>query len=552
METGVTDSPLRTFARNLLGRLPGLAARARSAVRTPDEALVADAMDPDWYRAMNPDVAAAGADPVDHFLRHGWREGRDPVAAFSVRDYLDLYPDIAEAGINPFLHWLKAGKTEGRLPRREVGRAARAATLLEPLQVRLDRAAARWPRVRPASRDDLVRRLTALGPALSDLHLTVSHDDAFRNVGGLQLCVQREHAAFARQGVTGLHLHPVDTWPTLRQDGGGPLGLALGGEVLGIWSAEDLTTALASVLPADGRRSFALHSLLGHDPAAIEAVLRAGGFRRGVFWLHDFASLCAGVHLLRDDLADCGAPPAASAACGVCLYGPRRALHAGGHRRLFEAFDLTVLSPSQVALDLWQQASDLGEASARVLPHATLGGPAKGAPASPAPDGVLRVAFLGAPVPHKGWEVFCDLVQRFAGDPRYAFLQFGSQGAGYAGMGFVEASVSAATPHAMRDALAREEVDVALTWSLCAETFGFTALEAAAAGAAVLTGPDSGNIAAQVSAGLAGRVLADEAALSEAFASGEVLSLSRSARGATVHDLVFSELTASPGARPGP
>ena len=552
METGVTDSPLRTFARNLLGRLPGLAARARSAVRTPDEALVADAMDPDWYRAMNPDVAAAGADPVDHFLRHGWREGRDPVAAFSVRDYLDLYPDIAEAGINPFLHWLKAGKTEGRLPRREVGRAARAATLLEPLQVRLDRAAARWPRVRPASRDDLVRRLTALGPALSDLHLTVSHDDAFRNVGGLQLCVQREHAAFARQGVTGLHLHPVDTWPTLRQDGGGPLGLALGGEVLGIWSAEDLTTALASVLPADGRRSFALHSLLGHDPAAIETVLRAGGFRRGVFWLHDFASLCAGVHLLRDDLADCGAPPAASAACGVCLYGPRRALHAGGHLRLFEAFDLTVLSPSQVALDLWQQASDLGEASARVLPHATLGGPAKGAPASPAPDGVLRVAFLGAPVPHKGWEVFCDLVQRFAGDPRYAFLQFGSQGAGYAGMGFVEASVSAATPHAMRDALAREEVDVALTWSLCAETFGFTALEAAAAGAAVLTGPDSGNIAAQVSAGLAGRVLADEAALSEAFASGEVLSLSRSARGATVHDLVFSELTASPGARPGP
>ena len=552
METGVTDSPLRTFARNLLGRLPGLAARARSAVRTPDGALVADAMDPDWYRAMNPDVAAAGADPVDHFLRHGWREGRDPVATFSVRDYLDLYPDIAEAGINPFLHWLKAGKTEGRLPRREVGRAARAATLLEPLQVRLDRAAARWPRVRPASRDDLVRRLTALGPALSDLHLTVSHDDAFRNVGGLQLCVQREHAAFARQGVTGLHLHPVDTWSTLRQDGGGPLGLALGGEALGVWSAEDLTTALALVLPADGRRSFALHSLLGHDPAAIEAVLRAGGFRRGVFWLHDFASLCAGVHLLRDDLADCGAPPAASAACGVCLYGPRRALHAGGHRRLFEAFDLTVLSPSQSALDLWQRASDLGGVSTQVLSHATLGGPAKDAPASPAPDGVLRVAFLGAPVPHKGWEVFCDLVQRFAGDPRYAFLQFGSQGAGYAGMGFVEASVSAATPHAMRDALAREEVDVALTWSLCAETFGFTALEAAAAGAAVLTGPDSGNIAAQVSAGLAGRVLADEAALSEAFASGEVLSLSRSARGATVHDLVFSELTASPGARPGP
>ena len=76
--------------------------------------------------------------------------------------------------------------------------------------------------------------------------------------------------------------------------------------------------------------------------------------------------------------------------------------------------------------------------------------------------------------------------------------------------------------------------------------------EAAAAGAAVLTGPDSGNIAAQVKAGLAGRVLADEAALFAAFETGEVLSLSRSARGARVRDMVFSGLTASPGVRPGP
>ncbi|MCA6240667.1 MAG: hypothetical protein IM667_08530, partial [Phenylobacterium sp.] len=272
----MTDSPLRTLARRILGRLPGLAARARSTVRTPDEALAAEAMDPDWYRAMNPDVAAAGADPVDHFLRHGWREGRDPVAAFSVRDYLELYPDVAAAGINPFIHWLKAGKAEGRLPRREVGRAARAAALLEPLKVRLDRAAARWPKVRPASRDDLVRRLTALGPALSDVHLTVSHDDAFRHVGGLQLCVQREHAAFTAQGVSALHLFPVDTWPSLREDGGGLIGVSTGPEVWGAWTAADVAAALAAVLPPAGRRSFALHSLLGHDPAAVEGVLRAG------------------------------------------------------------------------------------------------------------------------------------------------------------------------------------------------------------------------------------------------------------------------------------
>jgi hypothetical protein len=254
---------------------------------------------------------------------------------------------------------------------------------------------------------------------------------------------------------------------------------------------------------------------------------------------------------MRDDLVDCGAPPAGSAACGVCLYGARRALHADGHRRLIEGFGLEVLAPSQVALDLWRGASGLAEVPARVLPLAALGETAA-APSGPTPDGVLRLAFLGAPVPHKGWEVFQDLVRRFSGDPRYAFVQLGAQGAGYAGMDFVEARVSAGQPHAMRDALVGAGVDVALTWSLCAETFGFTALEAAAAGAAVLTGPDSGNIAAQVKAGLAGRVLDDEAALFAAFETGEVLSLSRSARGAPVRTLVFSGLTASPGVRPGP
>ena len=548
----MTDSPLKALARRLIGRLPGLAARARATVRSPDDALVADAMDPDWYRAMNPDVAASGADPADHFLRHGWREGRDPVAAFSVRDYLELYPDVAAAGINPFLHWLKAGRAEGRLPRRDVGRTARAAALLEPLGVRLDRAAARWPRVRPAARDDLIRRLAALGPALSDIHLTVSHDDAFRNVGGLQLCVQREHAAFAAQGVGGLHLFPVDTWPTLREDGGGLIGVSVAGEAWGAWTAGDVGAALAAALPPSGRRTFALHSLLGHDPAAVEAILRAGGFARGVFWLHDFASLCAGVHLMRDDLVDCGAPPAASAACGVCLYGPRRALHADAHRRLIAAFGLEVLAPSQVALDLWRRASGMTDVPARVLPHAVLGGPAADDPASPPADGVLRLAFLGAPVPHKGWDVFRGLVERFAGDPRYAFLQFGAQGAGYSGMAFVEARVSAGAPHAMRDALVREGVDVALAWSLCVETFGFTALEAAAAGAAVLTGPDSGNIAAQVASGLPGRVFAEEAALVRAFETGEILALSRAARRAGVREMVFSGLTASPGVRPGP
>src|SRR5262249_56153993 len=31
-----------------------------------------------WYLQRNPEVARAGLDPVEHYLRYGWHEGRDP------------------------------------------------------------------------------------------------------------------------------------------------------------------------------------------------------------------------------------------------------------------------------------------------------------------------------------------------------------------------------------------------------------------------------------------------------------------------------------------
>src|SRR5690606_18898074 len=69
-----------------------------------DLAVAAAEFDRDFYLDQNPDLAEARADPLEHFLVHGWREGRDPTPWFSVRDYLTDNPDIAEAGVNPFVH----------------------------------------------------------------------------------------------------------------------------------------------------------------------------------------------------------------------------------------------------------------------------------------------------------------------------------------------------------------------------------------------------------------------------------------------------------------
>lgn len=72
--------------------------------------------DAQWYQERYPDVAAAGLDPLQHFLRYGVRERRDPSPRFDTSWYLSTYEDIAESGINPLLHFIEFGIFEGRQP----------------------------------------------------------------------------------------------------------------------------------------------------------------------------------------------------------------------------------------------------------------------------------------------------------------------------------------------------------------------------------------------------------------------------------------------------
>ena len=69
-----------------------------------------------YYLAHNPDVAAAGVDPYQHYLQYGWKEGRDPSALFDTRFYLTHNSDVASAGVDPLVHFEMYGAAEGRAP----------------------------------------------------------------------------------------------------------------------------------------------------------------------------------------------------------------------------------------------------------------------------------------------------------------------------------------------------------------------------------------------------------------------------------------------------
>jgi hypothetical protein len=108
-----------------------------------------------WYLVTYPDVAAAGVNPLEHYLRHGAAEGRDPGPLFSTRWYLEAYPDVAAAGVNPLEHYLRRGAAEGRRARSPRAGAGRDGRGPSPEAVAEARA--------------LMREFAPLEPELADL-----------------------------------------------------------------------------------------------------------------------------------------------------------------------------------------------------------------------------------------------------------------------------------------------------------------------------------------------------------------------------------------------
>ena len=74
--------------------------------------------DEGYYLTENPDVRNSNLNPLDHYIYHGWKEGRTPSKKFDGNYYLKKYPDVKRSKMNPLVHYVLYGKEEGRLSNR--------------------------------------------------------------------------------------------------------------------------------------------------------------------------------------------------------------------------------------------------------------------------------------------------------------------------------------------------------------------------------------------------------------------------------------------------
>ena len=112
-------SPLRGIKRWLLApfRLAAHVLRERIVNRKLGKAIANSGLfDERFYLTQYPDVRLSGIPPLEHFLRYGALDGRDPSPHFSTSQYLTQNSDVAESGLNPLVHYLRHGVAEGREP----------------------------------------------------------------------------------------------------------------------------------------------------------------------------------------------------------------------------------------------------------------------------------------------------------------------------------------------------------------------------------------------------------------------------------------------------
>jgi len=69
--------------------------------------------DETFYLSTYADVVTYSPGPLDHYLRYGYKEGRDPAPNVSTAGYFDEYPEAAQSGLDPLSHYLQIGKAKG-------------------------------------------------------------------------------------------------------------------------------------------------------------------------------------------------------------------------------------------------------------------------------------------------------------------------------------------------------------------------------------------------------------------------------------------------------
>ena len=297
------------------------------------------------------------------------------------------------------------------------------------------------------------------------------------------------------------------------------VGLILDGQFRGVYQLSQAINRFVAWC-AHGHRlaDIHIHHLVLAELRQIDTILRTFDDVPIKVYLHDYYNACANLILMKNGKDYCGGKGLCQAYCGDCpdFAGSQR-VQANIHGMLNNFMPrITFVSPSKVTRNIFLNFHPEHAERTIVIPHQTFTHRYLGNLEPVAENEKIRVAYLGMPVYHKGWETWKRLVD-IASQDQYEFIVFNSVDENYAGMEKVDVYFSEKNLNAMTQAMRDKKVHIAIMWSMCPETYSYTCFEAYSANAMLITRTDSGNMEDMVTDYNCGLVLPSEEALLELF-----------------------------------
>lgn len=289
-------------------------------------------------------------------------------------------------------------------------------------------------------------------------------------------------------------------------------GLLIDGSFIGIFQMSQLIHIFYEWMQQNYKMiDIHIHHLMYINLNRIDELLSSCSNIPVKVFLHDYYLACKQYNLLKNGTVYCGGKGFAPKRCSDCLeYKKSMALEEKIHKLIGNCRDrITFISPSNITKEIFLNFHPEYKNNIVVIPHQIGEGYYMGNTGKLSSNNKIKIAFLGMPRNHKGWNVWENIVRKFSGCG-YEFYVFNNDNVSYDHMRKINVAFSKEHLNAMIDALRDNKIHVAFLWSTWPETYSFTCFEAYASNTFIITNKDSGNIAYTVSRYKNGLVFAKE------------------------------------------
>ena len=224
------------------------------------------------------------------------------------------------------------------------------------------------------------------------------------------------------------------------------------------------------------------------------------------YYVHDYAMVCYNHTLMRNNREFCGTQSLSWEKCHNCKYYLQGKWNSLWQHKFVKRYPkITYIFPSEIVKEIWQNTFQAPN-KLFVVPNTKFREEIFSYVAKDRSD-KIRMAFIGYGRIEKGWNIWKKICKDY--DEQYDLYVLGD-GECEGKVTKVPVSVSKDGPNAMIDAIRNNNIDMAFLWSTRPETYSYTFYESYVSGCFIITGSQSGNIAAMTRKYQCGQVFQTE------------------------------------------